>query len=232
VFKVFPGAGGNWVERVLYNFTSSPTDGYGPDAGLSLDASGNLYGTTFAGGGLSDGGIAFELIPTVKGDWTETVIHHFGDGTDGLNPQGTLALDAAGNLYGTTNWGGASRQGMVFELSPTVGGSWTETVLHDFTGVDGASPEYAGLVFDSAGNLYGTTAAGGDSTNCVSGCGTVFELTPTGDGSWTESVLHDFSDGDGSTPSAGLILDTRGNLYGTTFSGGLNGNGTVFAIKH
>lgn len=232
VFELSPRAGGNWVERILYSFTSSSSDGNSPNAGLAIDASGHLYGITFSGGGFSDGGTAFELTPTARGEWTETVLHHFGDGTDGFNPVGTLVLDAAGNLYGSTNWGGAFKNGMVFELSPTAGGIWAETVLHDFTGIDGSAPENAALLFDPAGNLYGTTAGGGDSTNCNQGCGTVFKLTRAGDGSFTESVLHSFNNSDGSTPSAGLILDTHGNLYGTTFTGGLYGDGTVFAIKH
>ena len=117
--------------------------------------------------------------------------------------------------------------------APSASAAPTESVLYAFMGnaSDGSFP-LAGLIADGAGNLYGTTAAGGGSTDCPQGCGTVFELMPAGDGSWTESVLHSFHNSDGSTPSAGLILDTHNNLYGTAFTGGQYGDGTVFAIKH
>jgi uncharacterized repeat protein (TIGR03803 family) len=230
VFELSPRAGGGWGEKVLYNFRSNGTDGNGPLASLVFDASGNLYGTTFSGG-TSDGGTAFELTPAARGEWTEQVLHSFGNSTDGINPIGALVLDAAGNLYGAANWGGTNGDGMVFELS-LVAGNWEETVVHEFGGADGASPEYTALVFDAAGNLYGTTASGGTSTNCSEGCGTVFELMPASGGSWTESVLHSFDGSDGSTPYFNLTFDAGGNLYGVTFDGGVYGNGTVFEIKH
>jgi uncharacterized repeat protein (TIGR03803 family) len=103
--------------------------------------------------------------------------------------------------------------------------------VHNFNGLDGAAPEYAVLVFDAAGNLYSTTALGGDSTNCYQGCGTVFELTRAAGGNWTERVLHSFNNSDGNTPYANVIFDCAGNLYGTTFQGGVYGEGTVFEIK-
>jgi len=230
VFELSPKAGGGWGEKLLHSFSSSSEDGNSPVAGLVFDASGNLYGTTFSGG-TSGGGTAFELTPAARGEWIENVLHNFGNGTDGVNPIGGLIFDGAGNLYGATNWGGVSLDGMVFELS-RVGGNWQETVLHEFSGADGAAPEYTVLVFDAAGNLYGTTAGGGTSTNCFQGCGTVFELTPAGGGSWAESVLHSFNGSDGSTPYANVIFDVAGNLYGTTFDGGAYGDGTVFQIKH
>jgi len=230
VFELSPQAGGGWAEKLLHSFSHSSTDGNSPNASLVFDASGNLYGTTFSGG-TSGGGTAFELTPAARGQWREKVLHNFGNGTDGINPTGALVLDAAGNLYGAANWGGTNRDGMVFELS-VMAGKWEETVVHEFSGADGAAPEGTVLVFDAAGNLYGTTALGGTSTNCFQGCGTVFELTPAGGGSWTESVLHSFDGSDGSTPYLNVVFDAAGNLYGVTFAGGVYGNGTVFEVKH
>ena len=161
----------------------------------------------------------------------ERVLHNFNNnGTDGLEPYAGLIFDAAGNLYGTTAGGGTGSNcgafgcGTVFELTPAAGGVWTETVLHNFNnnGTDGLEP-YAGLIFDAAGNLYGTTAGGGTGSNCGAfGCGTVFELTPAAGGVWTETVLHNFNNNgtDGLEPYAGLIFDAAGNLYGTTAGGG------------
>ncbi len=156
----------------------------------------------------------------------EKVLHSFNvSGNDGFYPYAGLVFDAAGNLYGTTMEGGIHGQGMVFELTPQEGGSWTEKVLHSFNGTDGAYP-YAGLIFDAAGNLYGTTVRGG-----IHDDGAVFELTPKEGGGWTEKVLHSFGNGtDGVYPFAGLIFDAAGNLYGTTYEGGIHGYGTVFEL--
>jgi uncharacterized repeat protein (TIGR03803 family) len=153
------------------------------------------------------------------------VLHNFGQGNDGLSPWGSLTIDSSGNLYGTALSGGTYNAGIVFELIPTVGGSWTETVLHEFgSGTDGHDPR-AGLVFDPAGNLYGTTNEGGHYQD-----GTVFKLSPTVGGGWTETVLHEFSGTDGNGSHAGLILDAAGNLYGTTYSGGAYGFGEAFEL--
>jgi uncharacterized repeat protein (TIGR03803 family) len=178
----------------------------------------------------------FELTPT-GGSWTETVLHSF-DGTDGGYPYATPIFDVFGNLYGTTsgNGGGTYGYGTVFELTPS-GGNWTETVLHSFVNDDGTDGQYpeAGLILDANGNLYGTTVYGGSGA-CNNygtlGCGTVFILTLTG-GNWTETVLHNFSDNglDGSYPVSSLIIDTAGNLYGTTIDGGTYSAGTVFEIN-
>ncbi len=212
-------------EKVLHSFNSNGTDGIRPQAGLIFDAAGNLYGTTSTGG-TSDGGTAFELSPGAGGTWTEKVLWSFGSGTDGANPIAGLVLDAAGNLYGTTYQGGTSSSGTVFELTPGAGGTWTEHVLHNFgTGTDGVGPS-ARLIFDAAGNLYGTTYVGGTSSS-----GTAFELTPAGGGTWTERALHNFGSGtDGVAPQAGLIFDAAGNLYGTTNVGGTYNLGTVFEL--
>ena len=205
--------------KVLYRFHKA--NGFDTLAGLIFDAAGNLYGTT-EGGGASGGGTVFKLAPNQDGSWTESVLHSF-NGSDGSGPFAGLIFDAAGNLYGTTYYGGAFRYGNVFKLAPNQDGSWTESVLHSFNGSDGSGPE-AGLIFDAAGNLYGTTVGGG-----ASGYGTVFKLAPNQDGNWTESVLHSFNGSDGANPLASLIFDAAGNLYGTTY-GGASGYGTVFKL--
>ena len=227
VFELTPIAGGGWTEKVLYSFGNG-TDGAYPEAGLIFDAVGNLYGTTY-GGGTYGTGTVFELTPTGGGSWTEKVLHNFNDnGTDGFYPYAGLIFDAAGNLYGTTSQGGTYGDGTVFELTPAAGGVWTEKVLYSFNanGTDGTAPQ-AGLIFDAAGNLYGTTNQGGTYLS-----GTVFELTPAGGGVWTETVLHNFNDNgtDGAYPYAGLIFDGAGNLYGTTDGGGTYFGGTVFEL--
>src|ERR1700683_2414963 len=166
----------------------------------------------------------------------ELTIFTFGtDGTDGYLPHAGVIFDDAGNLYGTTIYGGTGTCadvpacGMVYEISPA-GRDVTEKVLYSFQGdEDGAFP-FASLVRDSTGNLYGTTSAGGVGA-CTSGCGTVFELSPS-NGSWQETIIHSFTgaNGDGATPWAPLIFDSAGNLYGTTSAGGIVGNGTVFEL--
>ena len=223
VFELTPNLDGSWTESVLHSFNGA--DGADPYSGLIFDAAGNLYGTTVGGGGYNAGTV-FKLAPNLDGSWTESVLHSL-NGTDGAHPYSGLIFDAAGNLYGTTWVGGAFGHGTVFELTANGDGSWTESVLHAFNGTDGAHP-YSGLIFDAAGNLYGTTYYGGG----VCGCGTVFKLTPNGDGSWTESVLHAFTigSGDGNRPRAGLIFDAAGNLYGTTENGGGTLRGTVFKL--
>ena len=215
-------------EQVLYSFNDNGTDGLNPVAGVISDGAGNLYGTTGYGGAYGFGAV-FELTPGSGGTWTEIVLHSFNN-KDGDNPYSGLIFDTSGNLYGTTVWGGAYGGGTVFELTPGSGGTWTETVLHSFkdSGKDGNSP-YASLIFDASGDLYGTTSEGG---TYVSG-GTVFQLTPGTNGKWTEKVLHSFVDNgrDGLNPNAGLIFDTAGNLYGTTYNGGsAAGRGTVFRL--
>jgi len=232
VFELTPNGVGGWTETVVHNFNDNGTDGYYPFTGLIVDAAGNLYGATFNGGAYGVGTV-FELTPSGGGVWTEAVLHNFNDnGTDGYQPYGAgLILDSVGNLYGTTVDGGAYGVGTVFELTPSGGGVWTETILHSFNDTpftDGYGPT-CGLIVDAAGNLYGTTTYGGH--HCCGGYGTVFELTPTGAGSWTEKVLHSFEGKDGEQPWAGLVLDASGNLYGTTYEGGAYGVGTVFELS-
>jgi len=219
------------VLRVLHYFRLGKKGGTSPAAGLIFDAAGNLYGTT-VGGGVYETGIAFKLSPGANGMWSETVLHTFGEGNDGYKPYAGLISDAAGNLYGTTSFGGShcgsTGCGIVFQLTPVAGGSWSESVLYSFndTNNDGNAP-YAGLIFDAVGNLYGTTAGGG-----VYNDGTVFELSPGGNGTWNETVLYSFGkDKDGNTSYASLIFDAVGNLYGTTAGGGADDNGTVFELS-
>ena len=229
------------VEHVLFSFPRPSPNAGSPDGGLVADASGNLYGTTVYGG--NGYGTVFELSPPTApdGSWTETVIHAFDpkNTTDGAYPQSTLIFDTAGNLYGTTMWS-THGWGSVFELSPpaTAAGAWTEKLLRNFpaNSSQGTSPE-GKLIFDTAGNLYGTTTSGGAGTQCGSqtgfGCGTVFKLKPptTPSAGWTENVLHSFAvtSGDGFTPGTSLVLH-NGALYGTTTNGGEYGDGTIFQL--
>jgi len=227
-------------EKVLYTFCSASncTDGVSPFGPLVFDRNGNLYGTTEAGG-TNGTGTVFKLKPGSKGTWTETVLYSFqNDGQDGFSPYAGVTFDEKGNLYGTTFFGGSSEEcgigvgcGIVFKLTPGSHGTWTETVLYRFqnNGQDGVGP-YAGLIIDKKGNLYGTTIFGGPArSGCHIGCGTVFELTPGSNGTWTETVLHSFNYWDGAYPWAGLIFDAAGDLYGTTNTGNRPGN--VFRLK-
>src|SRR6202035_4781924 len=223
VFELTPKTGGGWTETVLHRFTNSAKDGHYLYAGLVFDASGNLYGTTaFGGSGPCNGGCGtvFELTPKADGGWTEKVLHSF-TGKDGRYAEATLILDASGNLYGATPVGGAYGYGTVFELMRKAGRGWAATVLHNFKGGPGS---YGSLVFDTSGNLYGTTGGGG-----AYNYGTVFKLTPSANCHWTETVLHSFNGNDGLRPWAGPIFK-KGALYGTTLSGGVYGGGTVFEV--
>jgi uncharacterized repeat protein (TIGR03803 family) len=207
VFMVSPSG----VEKTLYSFAGG-LDGANPMGSLVRDSNGNLYGTTI-GGGVKGMGTVFMVTRSGK----ETLLHTFS-GKDGAYPCSNLIQDAQGNFYGTTEFGGLNSAGTVFKLTL----SGIETVLYNFTGgADGFEP-YAGLVQDAQGNLYGTTLQGGAYTD-----GTVFKLTLAG----IETVLYNFTGGaDGFEPYGGLVQDTLGNLYGTTYSGGAYGYGTVFEL--
>jgi uncharacterized repeat protein (TIGR03803 family) len=197
-------------EQVIYTFHGS--DGAAPMGSLLADASGNLYGATAYGGGNCQCGVVFK----VATGGAETVLHRFSGGNDGLFPLSGVIGDSRGNLYGTTEHGGASNDGIVFRIAP----DGTEKVLHTFTGgSDGSNPD-AGLIRDSHGNLYGTAVGGG-----TSGYGVIFKLTPHGD----ETVLHDFDGNDGFDPNA-VIMDRGGYLYGTNFYGGASQYGDAYSL--
>jgi uncharacterized repeat protein (TIGR03803 family) len=227
VFKLTPEG----KETVLYSFCiqTNCADGEEPAAGLIFDREGNLYGTTEYGGANNDG-VVFKLTPRGK----YTVLHSFcarDNCRDGMSPQVGLVLDQQENLYGTTQYGGAYGGGVVFKVTP----EGKETVLYSFCAqgppcTDGANP-LARLVFDQEGSLFGTTYRGGDPSGCGGyGCGVVFKLTPEG----KETVLHSFCTQancpDGAQPSAGLVSDRKGNLYGTTSGGGAYQSGVVFKL--
>lgn len=231
------------TERVVYSFAGAP-NGAGPLGGLAVDSHDRSYG--IAGGG-SGCGIVFELKQPAS-RVLESVIWTFGSAgaSDGCYPNSGLIIDPSGNLYGTTSGGGERGSGAVFELSPDGSGGWTEKILWSFGGVygnvqDGMTP-VAGLTMDTAGNLYGTTLYGGGAPPS-GGCGTVFEVSPNPDGSWSEALLHAFtfcdsSGGDGIQPFTGVTLDSAGNVYGTTNLGGYEntatcgfGCGTVFELE-
>ena len=245
VFKIAARGG----ESVLHAFTGG-SDGASPGAGLTADGAGNLYGTTLAGGGTDNCGLGpygCGVVFKIAANGTESVLHVFvGKAKDGAYPSAALIADQQGNFYGTTAGGGSTDNcgaqkkgfraagcGTVFKLAP----DGTESILHVFTGgTDGAYP-FGGVIADSTGNLYGTTAGGGGTANCglgPYGCGIVFKLAPDG----TETVLHVFTGKtkDGGYPTAGLIMDKNGNLYGTTYEGGIAscgnhvGCGTVFRL--
>jgi uncharacterized repeat protein (TIGR03803 family) len=226
VFELKSTSGG-WQYNLLYTFTGGD-DGSFPWASLTLDASGNVYGVAFEGGSRALG-TAFSLRPTAGGRWSFELLHTFSGGKDGSSPTTNLTFDAEGNLYGTTEQGGGSSNckmgcGTAYELTPTAG-RWRETVLHSFTGAAGGQYPNGGLIFDSAGNLYGVAGGGG-----LHGQGTVYELSPSS-GRWESRVLHNFiGKPDGAAPQGSLIFDSAGNLYGTTDGGGA-GFGTAFELS-
>jgi uncharacterized repeat protein (TIGR03803 family) len=274
VFELTPGANGTWSEKVLYSFTGGANGNSPYGSNLSIDRTGNLYGTTFNGGAFGFG-VVFELVAGANGTWAEKVLYSFTGDNDGSSPYAsTLVFDGFGNLYGITRDGGAHDYGVAFRLTPQSNGTWSEEIIYALTGAggestptggllldhagnlygvgfdvfelilesngkwskktlhsfagppDGAYPESA-LISDKAGNLYGTTLDGGNHH------GTVFELLPGANGAWSEKVLHAFSstDGDGVFPSfAPLTMDASGNLYGTTEYGGASNAGAVFEV--
>ena len=255
VFEIVHKSDGTWSERNIYSFTGGPSDGASPYSTLVFDSHGHLFGMTYYGGtgscsiGQFPGcGTIFELVHTPGGGWTESVIYNFQGGNDGAYPQANLILDARGNLYGTTSVGGGSTAcllsntpygcGTVFQLSPNADGTWSESVLYRFQGgLDGAEP-FGGVIFDGLGSLYGTTGGGGFPCEQYlngSNCGTVYKLRQTSTG-WVKSTPYRFKGGtDGFSPEGSLILDASGNLYGTTYFGGITspkfGNGVVFELS-
>jgi uncharacterized repeat protein (TIGR03803 family) len=239
-----PVTGGGWTYTTLYRFASG-TDGRSPIGSLVADAAGNLYGTTGYGGTSAQNGTVFQLLrpTTTGGAWTENVLYRFQGGvTDGAGASSGLIMDAAGNLYGETGFGGPCNNGTVYELSPPAsqGGTWTETILHGFqyscNSNDGSEPS-GGLTFGKNGVLFGMTAFG--AVTGLSNLGTVFSLQPpaVGQTQWTERIVHSFTAGvDGYNPYGGVTVDNKGNLYGTTYSGGsgtgcTGGCGQIFELS-
>lgn len=207
VVQLTRSGGGVWTPSSIFDFNGD--NGLYPYSGVIFDAQGNIYGTTWSGGANQDGTV-YRLVQS-GGSWNLETLHTF-NATDGKAPVGGLVFDQAGNLYGTTEWGGSGGGGTVFELSPSNGG-WTFTVLHSFTGPYGP---FSTLAIDASGNLYGTTYADG-----AYNVGSVFKLTRNG-GGWTFTDLHDFTGGsDGANPVGGVTLGGGADLYGTAAGGGL-----------
>lgn len=210
-FELIPGANGGWTEKVLYSFDQQIGDPLGPQGPLVFDANGNLYGTSSGGGSYFDGTV-FELTPGADGSWTNKVIYSFTSGTGAYYPQGGVAIDNAGNLYGVAD-GGRYGFGTVYELVAGTNGTWTEKVLYSFTGGNDGAGAYGRLTIDQSGNLYGVTAGGG-----LHDYGVVFELMPGANGTWTEKVVHALPGGPGgSNPTVGVVMDAAGNLYGAAY---------------
>src|SRR5664280_220485 len=223
-----------WTETILYRFTGG-SDGGVPSGPVIFDSNGNLYGNTSYGGvtcgpGYSCG-VVYKLTRSGS-SWTESVLHAFSGSPDGANPGGALVFDRAGNLYGTAGYGGSAHDGAVFQLTPS-GSGWTENVIHNFDYFDDGAIPQGGVIFDNAGNLFGTTVF------ATTGDGTVFELTPSG-GQWTYTLLYSLMSEQSGIPGplGPLAMDSGGNLYGMTFEGGdvfgagdcEYGCGTVFKL--
>ncbi|HEV2424915.1 MAG TPA: choice-of-anchor tandem repeat GloVer-containing protein [Terriglobia bacterium] len=232
VVRLSPSAQG-WKETVLYSFHGS-TDGSEPYGGVTLDAQGNVYGTTVAGGSFAGAscidtgcGVAFKLT-RLNGVWIETVIHSFAGGADGYGPGAGLAIDRQGDLYGATPTGGADGAGVIYELTPGTGGKWREAILHTFSGgLDGIGGSAGRLLLDRTGNLWGVATAGGQY-----GSGTAFELSPAAGGAWRFNTLYAFrGQPDAGFPYGALVADGPGNLYGTTYYDGANDLGSVYRLS-
>src|SRR5208337_1952163 len=220
VFKMVP-KGSGWVVYPLYSFQGGQ-DGSEPMARLTIGPDGSLYGTTTLGGasGCCGNGTVFNLKPppgvckSFICPWTETVLYRFSGDSDGGQPEAPVIFDQAGNIYGTTVYGGSANDGVVFKLTNS-GAGWTETVIHSFDGnTEGGGPR-GGVIFDPAGNLYGTTPFRPIAN------GSVYELTPSG-GQWNYSLLYALTSGPDGVPGplGPLAIDAAGNLYGTTYQGG------------
>ncbi len=230
VFQLRKRSNGTWFLNALHQFTPQNGDGACPSGRVVFGPDGTLYGTTEYGG-ISNYGVVYRLSPPVRAcqtaicNWNESILYKFTGGADGEQP-GYVdpVFDNAGNLYGTTQSAGSGGSGTVFELTPSTSG-WTESSIHSFVGSDGSRPA-SSLIFDRAGNIYGTTADGTGENEF----GNVFELSPSGSG-WVMTILHSFNGyPDGDNPFSGLTFDAAGNLYGNTLGGGRNGSGAAFQL--
>ena len=251
VFKLSPNSGGGWTEKVIYMYGFGGV-GYFPAADLVMDVGGNLYGTSPDGGKKCNAetncGVVFQLTPHADGSWTEKTLHEFSaPPPDGAIANSSLVLDAAGDVYGTTLYGGNTNSfsgrgcyisfdgfplggcGTVYKLTSQSDGQWTESVLYAFRKGGGYGHYPAGgLLIDGGGHILGTSDGGGD------GSGVVFEFGLSEERGWQQKVLHIFypgNPGDGFDPIGRLISDTNGDLYGVTLGGGENGYGTVFEVQ-
>jgi len=236
VYELTPGSGGKWTETVLHRFTLARA-GTNPQAGVIFADGGRLFGTTSYGGNTACAagcGVVYELTPSGS-RWRAAVIHAF-DGSDGDTSVASLVSDTAGNLYGTADEGGTAGCyggcGTLFELQPKKGGGWGFSVIHNFNQNTGGGPK-GNLVFDKAGNIYGSTVIGGNISACRQqiGCGVVFKLAPAAHGRWTYTVLHIFNNTPDGALANGVVLAPNGRLYGTTIGGGTFGQGAVFEVK-
>ncbi len=228
VFRLSPSDTG-WHETILYSFTSG-ADGGQPYGGVTLDDEGNIYGTAVVGGSggacVEDGcGVVWKLA-NIGGAWVQSVIHDF-NGAEGYGPGGPVVFDILGNLYGMTPTGGADGLGVVYQVSPDGKGDWSFRVVHTFTGFgDGGAGSAGRLLADGDGSIYGVATIGGNY-----GYGTVFQLVPGKDGSWTQHTLYSFKgQPDASYPYGGLVRDAAGHFYGTTYYGGAYGIGAVYKL--
>jgi uncharacterized repeat protein (TIGR03803 family) len=225
IYQLRPSADNTWEFKVIHTFTGGNDGGSASAGRMILDAAGTLYGVATVGGQYQQG-VAFRLAQRRGGAWKLTPLYAFRGQPDAGFPYGGLVFDTAGNLYGTTYYDGANDLGAVYELTRGIGGTWTESVLYSFRGGKDGANSISNLVFDSAGNLYGTTGEGG-AIGC--GCGVIFRLHPDGTGSWTESVAHRFTNSpDGASAYNGIVADGAGNFFGTTVYGGADGDGTVY----
>jgi uncharacterized repeat protein (TIGR03803 family) len=229
VFALSP-SGSSWVHKVLYSFTGG-ADGGEPYKGVTLDAQGNLYGTAVTGGtGLvCEGGCGVVYKLTKSGEtWRQNVIYAFNGGDDGSGPGSGVTFDKNGNLYGMTPTGGVFGLGVIYRLKPDHHGGWSFSVLHAFTGgTDGSSASAGRMILDRLGNLYGVTTTGG-----ANGQGVVFKLTLAPAQAHSLQTLYAFrGQPDAGFPYGGLMLDSRGNLYGTTYYAGENGLGAVYEVS-
>ncbi len=231
VYKL-TNSGGTWTQSVIHAFTGGD-DGSGPGARVTVDQSENVYGMTPTGGAYGLGTIY--KIHQAGGAWDFSVIHAFTGGADGGSGSagrmilrkgrlyGALLFDRSGSVYGTTYYGGTNGIGAVYKLSPRLIGEWDENVIYSFqNGSDGNSP-ISNLVFDTVGNLYGTTSEGG------LGSGAIFKLSPIGVRQWIETIVHPFQGApDGGFAYNGMVVDRFGNFYGATVHGGKNDDGCVY----
>jgi len=224
IYMLSPTPNGTWRKKTIHSFTGGKDGATGSLGDLLLDAAGNIYGIAEQGG-ANGAGTVYKLSPTPTGRWTFTTLYAFKGMPDAGFPFGGLNFDAAGNLYGTTYFGGTAGMGAVYQLTPGPNGTWQENVLYSFQGgTDGSLPTST-LIFDANGNLFGTTSAGGR-PSCD--CGTVFKLILSG-GAWKEKIIHYFGKGfDGYAPNYGLTFDAAGNLYGATPAGGTSRKGMIF----